>query len=388
MTTRDTEAVQQIVEDIRRRALDVIGEDDVQCVFISGSVSRDEVVACEYDGRIEIYSDVDMGIVVSTSVNVQGAKDRLRAEMAKLPRETDSFCMYAPPDVGVYRVDELMAQTARPGTVNLGQATVVHGDADIVANAASSVGTDINALEALYLIENRLNECAEVGRELKGQQSPGQGRYAAYIGLKCCLDIATAVLIVLDQYRDYRSERMSAIEEPKVQAEMASMTSENISAEIRRCWQALQNLPGFFDEIAGRESQFISQTRRALAHSWEGVARHVYTSRDVSSGSLLRERLRYGKPLRNTRELLAVARRVGWGGPHLYRCLFALRMVSSVDLLRIASLLESITDDSDDRAKRFIESVCIPCLETLTHLGGITAGDAFERGRTLNRLIT
>ncbi|MCZ6766686.1 MAG: hypothetical protein O7D32_07115 [bacterium] len=388
MATRDTEVVQQIVEEIRRRVLDVIGDNNVRCVFVSGSVSRDEVTAHESDGVIELYSDVDIGIVVSSSVDTQAAKERIRREIARIPREGNAFHMYAPPDVGVYRVDEMMRQKARPGTVNFGGAKILYGEPDIVTDAAISIGTNIDPGEALYLIENRLNESAEAERMLTDDATRGQIRYATYIGLKCYLDIATAVLIVLGRYRDTRSERMEALEDPLVRSEMLSIIGDEVAAEIRQCWLALQDLSGFFTRISGNERAFFSTIYRALAHSWRGVALRAYGSTEKEWAELLHRRTRYGKQLRNTRELLALARRMGWGGPRLYRRLFELRMVSGVELLRMTSLLEGVKEGADDKTRHFVNEICVPCLEVLTHLGGISNGQVFERGRALNRAIS
>ena len=62
-------------------------------------------------------------------------------------------------------------------------------------------------------------------------------------------------------------------------------------------------------------------------------------------------------------------------------------MVSAVELLRMTSLLEGITDDPDVRTEDFVFDVGIQCLEVLTQLGGIPNGEVFERGRALNRAI-
>lgn len=388
MSTRDTEVVQQVVEEIRRRVLDVIGENNVRCIFVSGSVSRNEVTAYESGGVIEVYSDVDIGIVVSSSVDTQVAKARLQREIARVPREGSTFHMYAPPDIGVYRVDELMGQKARPGTVNLADAKIVHGEPGIVADAASSIGTNIDPDEALYLIENRLNESAEAERLLTGDVTGGQIRYATYISLKCCLDIATAVLIVLGRYRDTRSERMEALEDPLVRSEMLLMIGDDTVAEIRQFGLAFQDLSSFFTKIKGNERAFFTTVRHALARSWRSVALRVYGSTEKEWVELLQTRIRYGKQLRNTRELLALSKHMGWGGRRTCRRLFQLRMVSPVELVRMTGLLERVMQDADDSTRRFVNGICVPCLEALTLLGGIADGTMFERGRALNRLIS
>ena len=188
--------------------LRAIGTDKVISIFAGGSLARNEIAAYSTDDGVEIYSDIDLYVVVVDNCDGAVVRGRIRDAVEEFDRTpaVDGVTFAARSDVGVYKMADLQTLVPRPGTVCLRDARLLHGKGDVLERAPGDV-TAIAPDEALYLIENRMTEMLA----LEERTDAVGKRYAAYHGVKLCLDVGAALLIAGGKFSCSPSERMELL---------------------------------------------------------------------------------------------------------------------------------------------------------------------------------
>lgn len=181
----------------------------IRTIFAGGSLGTGEVSAREVDGRLEIYSDVDLYVVIAD------ARDRVR--VAKLAREVAGrtspgglgVVYAATTDVGIYTTAELCALEPRPGTVSLSRSHVhLVGDETLYAELVAAFERAMDPLEGLYLIENRIAGLTM----LAAGENDTDARYRRYCIGKLLMDVGAAHLIALGKFETTRELQRAALD--------------------------------------------------------------------------------------------------------------------------------------------------------------------------------
>ena len=385
MTKSVNNIITRFVDELVGRVLSSIGEEHVVSVFVGGSVAGGEELYCEAGETVDVYSDVDLYVVVDEAVDPEEAKRRGRDGAAGLPLQGPGYRFHRGPDVGVYTFDDLAAQPARPGTVGLDrQHRMVCGDPAVPAQAAGEIGARIAPPEALYLLENRLQELA-VLQPGEGESGATNG-YHAFVVAKTVLDTVTASLIVRGQYdprRSVRLQRLSALAADD-DAEGAWAADE---LERARMWgKRLQALPSS-EWAAGVDIDKEARAAVSLAlDRWKRIAPACVDGDPDDWCDLVLRRCHAGDYLGNFRQFRAMNARCGFkqrgtiaAGVHLsrYSAMDALRLTALVDYL---SRRASIQPD----VGRLLSALG-PFLDRLTRECGFAAGTLNERAYEMYR---
>ena len=110
--------ISEYADSLAEWTINRVGAESIRTIFVGGSLAIDEVSAFDDDGFWEIYSDVDLYVVVQDGVDPVD----IRARLSNPPTGDRESCRFlCPADVGVYSVEDLLQQPARPGTVFLGK---------------------------------------------------------------------------------------------------------------------------------------------------------------------------------------------------------------------------------------------------------------------------
>jgi hypothetical protein len=369
-----------IMIDVARSMCDRIvaelGVDGVRCVFLSGSVVGDEVSSAVVDGVTELYSDVDLYVVVAEDTPAVRARVRKVVDDASVPE--DRYKMMHAPDVGVFTEADLLAQPVRPGMVEAAERRIVlHGSPPELGDRFRP--EDIDPREALYLIENRILEI----KEAVSDKDDGGKRNAMYVMLKGAVDGITALLICQKEYVCGREARRERFFSPAVREQVVSLLRDGGMDFIRECCDSLQDLSDVF--VRYDPAVFAGEVEDFLADLWQRIARRIYGSGDVSG--LIEERVAGAGPGANLRELLVVARRSGMNRLRMVFGAAPTARVSSLDLLRVSGLVAVFLriDANSDRAG--LSRTIVPALDRLTRLFGFDEGDLFDRAQLVRKMI-
>jgi hypothetical protein len=379
--------ITRFVDDLVERVLSSIGEDNVLSVFVGGSVAGGEEMYCDAGDMVEIYSDVDLYVVVGESVDLGEARRGGRVGAAEIPLVGPGYRFHRGPDIGVYTFDDLSAQPARPGTVGLDrQHRMVYGDPEMPARAAERIGERIAAPEALYLLENRLYELASLQNESRGDgKSDG---YYAFVICKTVLDAVTASLVVRGRYDHRRSERLRSLTSlAATDGADEAWTAEAL--ELARRWsERLDGLPSP-EWTAGIDLDAEADAAVSLVlDRWKKTAPSCVNGNPDDWCDLVLRRCRTGDYLGNFRQFRAMSTRCGFkrrgaiaAGVHLAR-------YSSIDALRLTALIDYLSRRASIQPDvGRLMSAMGPFLDRLTRDCGFSTGTLNERVYDMYRVV-
>lgn len=353
-----------------RSALGRIPASRVRAVFAGGSVARGDVWAARVAGRTEIYSDIDLYVVVSAAEHTPAVREAFQMASAALPAETDEASFHRGIDIGVYTLEDLVGQPVRPGTVDLASiALLLHGDADVVGALAAG-SRSIAPAEALYLLENRAWDVA--GDPETG--AAGHGRLRSVRRLKALLDIGAAHLIVAGRFETTLAERSRVLE----QASPATLGPE-IGAAIGAGFRRFTDLSAY---LAG-DGVDEEPIERWIAEAWCVLAQEMwqYQARPVT---LIDRREHRGRLVGNLREFVRLGGALGWSRSRSLVAGIALATRAPRATLRahaVAHTLARLTPDAafqdhDEHVYR------------LTRALGFGAGPLLQRARSAHEAIS
>lgn len=276
-------------------------------------------------------------------------------------------------DIGVYTTEDLLAQPARPGTVDLaGRHLLLYGDDDIFDELARSIPSAIPGTEALYLIENRVTELSALRA---GNVSPRLERFTV---LKLALDLASAYAVYGGRYSADPTERMSRFREV---AEKLGVPGDE-RALIEAAADARGDLCRFLD--APPECLSVDAVELASVSAWQRIAQATLTHRDSDVGALLESRCHRGDYAYNFRQFVTMRRRQGlsraraaWSGVHLlrYAPLDALRVATIADHAARSGEVNSAGREALDAIGMFLDRLTASC--------GHDQGTIAERSRAM-----
>lgn len=389
MSDPSKDIISQFVDDLVATVLDELGSNNVRSVFAGGSLARGEMSYCATDTGIDIYSDVDLHVVVTDNVDLASARHRVRSSAAEVRRVGDRYRFFRAPDVGVYTFADLAAQPARPGTVGLDvHHILLYGDPEVPALATEKIGSSIAVEESLYLLENRLMELAELQTERRrggtagGESGRAAEDYYTFTVCKTALDVVTAVLIARGEYTPgnrARWERLEVVEADPKWNRVPMVTA-------RRCREALTRMPSP-DWTRGLDAEATAADVVSMALSaWKRIAAEELGAKPDDWSAMILKRCRTGDYARNFRQFRAINTRCGFvqrgalvAGVHLSR-------YSPMDVLRLSAVLEYLS--RDDEAELHNESLAqkiSPYLERLTSECGFLQGSLAERATAMYR---
>lgn len=372
-----SEILTATARDIAGRIIDVLGEANVRCVFIAGSVAAGEVNSFDASGVVELLSDIDLYVVVAGSVDLGAARRSVRGVMSAYPRSTERYRMLGSPDVGVFDEADLLGQPVRPGTVGLVQQRIELFGQSIGEALEHRFGDGkVAPEEALYLLENRLLEIGDAWAVVQNGES--ERRYADYVVLKGCADVATAVLISRGEFVAARSRRVNAFLNDDA---VNNLVPANGRELVRDCSDCLRDLQAVLADAGDEQRRRRVET--LMIDVWLRIARRVFGSGDLAG--LIETRAAGPGHAGNVRELLVLARRA-----ELNRLRIALGAAPSsrfspVALLRLSGLIQAVTDTSREAGEG--RQDVHRALDRLTRLFGYDEGDLFDRAGQVRKAI-
>ena len=384
----------QILSSFAGRIVDTVlgclGDGEVQSIFVSGGFARNDIAAFRRAEFIEIYSDLDVYVILRHPRDLDRARRRVARQVAALPRETGTYRIFPEPDVGVYSEEDFRKQKTRPGTVEIIDGHVVlHGSKKTPEWARGFVASAIDSPEALYLLENRFAEIAELSGRVERGESDGFRRYFHYVILKSGVDAVTAVLIVLRLFHPSRAERMKTFRDVRSRGEARGFLPEDAVACVERCYEGVSNLQGTLEDERGRSAALRRDVESMLLAVWKTIAGRLSSVETGEWSDLLDWRCKAGRWAGNIRELSALAKRMSRSRIDVLRRSRRLAGLSPIDALRLSGtvdvLLRRAGEDPAGVALRrsAIEERYVCVLDELTHTFGYASGPIFERARRM-----
>lgn len=344
----------------------------VKAIFAGGSLGRGEVWFARAGEGLEIYSDVDLYVVVDDAARRDAVLAAARAAEASfdLPAGVE---LLRGVDVGVYPRTDLLAQPVRPGTADLGTAHLfLHGDRAIMTELAAAMARPMSPLESLYLIENR-------ARELAGAAPTGgaAARMHAVAQLKARMDAGTAHLIAAGMFAPTVTAREARLRD----APPASLAGRD-RERILGAFDAARDLEGYLARAeAGTGS---GETMDLLAASWRAIASQLLRLPPEPPGSLVERRCGAGARLGNARELVRMRRVAGWGMARALAQGARFSALSPRCALRLQPLCAELArHDPGDSLRRHRDYV-----DRLTRVLGVAGATLTERAHGAHARVT
>jgi predicted nucleotidyltransferase len=390
MSDPSVDIITRLTDTLVSTILDELGRENVRSIFLGGSVAGGEASYCVTKEGLEVFSDVDLYVVVGDGVESETARRRAREAAARVTLVGDGYRFYRAPDVGVYTIEDLSCQPARPGTVGLDtNHRMLHGDPDVPVIAAGKIGADIVAGEALYLIENRLNELSavETSRRLAGPDENARGdRYYAFVLCKTGLDVGTASLIARGEYSPRRAERLERLTALSTDAD-SEWHGDRFDV-LRRCGDALERMPSpDWTEPVPKDETADAVVALALAE-WERIAAALFPDKGEDWCELVLQRCRAGDYAGNFRQFRAMNARCGFKRRRALVAGIHLSRYSPIDALRLSGLMEYLQSHATlgPGVNRLVQTLG-PFLDRLTGACGFTQGSLAERSSDMYRVV-
>ena len=387
MTVPTHDIILRFVDDLVGRVLSGIGEEHVVSAFVGGSVAGGEALHCDAGGRLEVYSDVDLYVVVGDTIELEEARYRGRAGAAEIPLEGPDYRFHRRPDVGVYTFDDLAAQPARPGTVGLDRNhLIVYGDDQMPARAADRIGTRISASESLYLLENRLSELAAFQTEIGGNATVSG--YYAFVVCKTVLDAVSASLIVRGRYDTRRSERVRRVTSLATEDGVEGAWPAEAIDLARRCGERLDSLPSpDWTRAMDLEAEADAAVSLALDR-WKKIAPSCVGGDPDDWADLVLRRCRTGDYLGNFRQFRAMNARCGFKRRGAVAAGIHMSRYSPIDALRVSAMVDFLSKRSPTQPDvRRLTSSFGPYLDRLTRECGFQEGSLDRRAKDMYRVV-
>jgi len=348
-------------------------------MFVGGSLAGDDIAWAPVGGVIEIYSDIDLYVVMSADADEEAVRAAAAVAAAAGALTPDAgVLMTRPPDVGVYAVEDLLDQPARPGTVALAERHIhLWGDRQIYNEMRARIGAAIDPAEALYLIENRLAELASLAADEGG---PAR-RLASTLRLKTYIDVAAAYAIASGRYDGSRGAVLRAV------AALAQAGGVP-EAHASRCEQAALYLRTLGDYLLGEGDREVETRAETTAlEAWKRIAGERYGLPEEEWMEMLERRCHRGQHAGNFKQFVAMRRRMGrtrprsmWEGMHL-------TMFAPVDALRVASLAEAARGGRAEGGAVPVPGAYGAFVERLTGTCGFVDGSLGARARAMHRVV-
>jgi hypothetical protein len=197
----------------------------IRAVFAGGSVGRGEVWSASRDGFLEIFSDIDLYVVIADDADVALVRRAGHEAVRALPAASDGVAFRRGVDVGVYRLDDLLAQPVRPGTIDLAEHHLwLFGDRSLLASLAGAWSRPMERAEALYLLENRAWDLLD-----------GRAEESLATAAKATLDVLAAHLIAEGRFAPtYDARRAADLAQPVRFASRAARAAVDAAERFRR----------------------------------------------------------------------------------------------------------------------------------------------------------
>ncbi len=297
----------------------------VRAVFAGGSVGRGEVWSLARGSTLEIFSDLDLYVVLSDNAD-PGAVRRAAADaVASLPLAEDGVVFDRGVDAGVYSLDDLLAQPVRPGTVDLAEHHVwLHGDRSIVDPLRAALRGPMSTEEALYLLENRAWDARDA--------SASGGALAIATSAKVVLDVLAAALVAEGRFLPTYAARGAALRERAPACLAVADLAAIANAEAVRVG----------DHARGVDPALV---RAMVAKAWLALAPSILaTAADATPAQLVARRCSQGARARNFREFLRLGRRAGMSLATAAASGLALTTLSPSVALRMHALVTTLVE--------------------------------------------
>jgi predicted nucleotidyltransferase len=384
MSTAGTavEAIQRYARTLSASVVEAAGADAVETVFVGGSVARGEVAAYRSDEGLEVYSDVDLYVVLAEGADEDTARTAARKAVATAD-VPEGVHMMSSADVGVYTKPDLLAQPSRPGTAYLdSQHWLLYGSEGLFADLSRHVGREMDPREGLYLIENRLSELARLPATARRD---AERRLRRYTLLKTALDIAGALLVARGQY------------EPTLEARGARLAALAASSEplpdgwddglVREATSGVRDLQAYLDSPP--TTDLGERVRGFGVEVWGAIASEEFPDAMGDWAAMILCRCNATNYRLNFRQFVAMGAGLGlarsrllWAGLHLSR-------YAPVDALRLFALAESVgaRPGLDGVGRRALESLR-GFLDRLTATCGFDDGPLEARVDAMHRAVT
>lgn len=376
---------------VARVVVDELGGAAVESIFAAGSVARGEVAAFDGPEGIEIYSDIDLFVVVRDTPDLEGARRRARRAAGGVPREGDGFRIVPEPGIGVFSEEDLLSQKSRPGTVEIPEYHVMlYGNADVPKRTGDCIASKIDVSEALYLVENRLTELGELRDRLDEDRTDGFRRYLYYARSKSCLDAVSAALIAEGRFHPSRTERMRRLRDEPPDGGVSCYFPPGAKESVDRCYDRLTNLQTTMKRLREDDPSLENEVEAVLLGVWKRVAGSACALDTDEWIGLVDWRCRRGRWVENAKELWVLARRVGIPRGRVAVSAAALARFSAVDALRLSGAVEALLGGRKTLGlgpgdARAVEKGYMAGLDRLTRAFGYATGPVFRRARRLFR---
>jgi hypothetical protein len=372
--------VESAVAVLRRRAVAIADAivrrapaGSVALVFAGGSLGRGRVWAARVGERLEVYSDIDLYVVVSEPTHADAVRRAAREAVAAAGSGEEPVLYLRGVDAGVYTETDLRAQPRRPGTVDLAAHHLpLFGDAARIAALLPHAGP-IPAGEALYLLENRAWDAAAV---------PGadaaERRLARVLSLKADLDIACAHLILDGAPADAVADPARAIA-----AGAAADIDGSVRTAAARAAAARSDLTAF---LALPPQDGDGDVLLRVCRAWLSLAPRVLQRPAADAGALVALRCARGRVLPNLREFVRSARGRGMSRAAALAAGAACSARSPLTTLRVHALVRGlerhrlIPASAWDGHRAHVERV--------TAAFGFQGGDLDARARAAHRVFS
>jgi hypothetical protein len=387
-----TDDPRDILFDFARRVVDAVigrlGTESLKSIFVSGGTARNEIASFRTATGIEIYSDLDVFVILRNGADLESARRAARTAASDLARDGRGFRILPLADVGVFTESDFLAQKARPGTVEIREShSVLYGNTESPLKASGLVASAIDEDEGLYLIENRLSEIAIVRSEAGEDNSDACRRYLRYVLLKSCTDAATAVLIVLGQFHPARSERWRRFRNARTHGDLDGLLPNGAAELIESSFDQLTRLQTVFEKGIGEGEAPGSGEEVMLLGVWERIARRIAPRDPGDWAGLVEWRCKGGRWAGNARELSALARRASISRTRMFLGSAGLARLSPVAALRLWGLVTALLAEeglsTENRPRDAVERRILPHIDRLTRAFRYNSGAVLDRARRM-----
>jgi hypothetical protein len=303
----------------------------IACIFAGGSLGRGEVWAAEFDGALDVYSDIDLYVVAARDDAVPGLRGA--AQSLRMLPDPPGVRFLRRADIGVYTRADLEAQPVRPGTAELdAHHLMLHGDETIPRALHGRGAAMIPAEEALYLLENRVVELVDT-RE--AAEDPATARLVQARALKAWLDVYAAHAIVDGSFAALLHERAA-----RFRREPPATLDESARRQIAGAFAATDDIGAWIRaHPAARDGALDT-----LVSSWRALAPRVLDL-DASPARLVARRCRAGSFLRNARDVFRLRHRFAQPAARVAMAALRLGRLSPVDALRVDALARCLASE-------------------------------------------
>ncbi|HEX5133630.1 MAG TPA: hypothetical protein VFX92_14240 [Candidatus Krumholzibacteria bacterium] len=339
-------------------------------IFAGGSVARGEVWAAEVAGVHEIYSDIDLYVLVADGASLEAVRRVMRAATALPADDGGNVRFVRSVDAGVYTPADLRAQPMRPGTVDLRARRLVLAGDPAAIDACLPAPLPPAAEEALYLLENRAWDA------LAAPPSTDTGRRAWKVfAYKVDLDIAAAHLIASGAGAEAVADPVTAL---------AGSAGEHVPPDVAGRARVAAAARAQLNAALANDDVIARPPLERLCAAWQRLAPGILGA--AAGADLIAIRCAAGRRFRNLREFVRVASSRGM--PRGVAVAGAVPRISraSRSVLRVHALVRGLERAQlvDDAALR----AHLAQVEAVTRLLGFGGGALDERARVAHDAIS